>query len=56
MWSFPAAKLLINSPGVQVIRWAQSQFPALHPGGVMDSAPLMAPPDLPNTPERKAQP
>ncbi|GEO39105.1 carbohydrate-binding protein [Skermanella aerolata] len=56
MWSFPAAKLLINSPGIQVIRWAQSQFPALHPGGVMDSAPLMAPPDLPNTPERKAQP
>ena len=56
MWSFPAAKLLINSPGIQVIRWAQSQFPALHPGGVMDSAPLMAPPDRPNTQERKAQP
>jgi nitrous oxidase accessory protein len=58
MWAFPAAKLLINSPGIQVIRWAQSQFPALHPGGVMDSAPLMAPPgsDDPKNQERKAQP
>ena len=54
--AFPAAKLLINSPGIQVIRWAQSQFPALHPGGVMDSAPLMAPPELSENPERKAQP
>ena len=56
MWAFPAAKLLINSPGIQVIRWAQSQFPALHPGGVMDSAPLMAPPELSENSQRKAQP
>jgi nitrous oxidase accessory protein len=42
-WSYPTAKLLMNSPAVQVIRWAQSQFPALHPGGVIDSAPLMQP-------------
>jgi nitrous oxidase accessory protein len=47
MWAYPAAKLLMNSPGVQVIRWAQKQFPALHPGGVIDSAPLMAPPPMP---------
>jgi len=46
-WSYPTAKLLMNSPAVQVIRWAQSQFPALHPGGVIDSAPLMAPPFAP---------
>ncbi len=44
MWAYPSAKLLMNSPGVQVIRWAQKQFPALHPGGVIDSAPLMNPP------------
>ncbi|AWK88682.1 nitrous oxide reductase family maturation protein NosD [Azospirillum thermophilum] len=44
MWAYPSAKLLMNSPGIQVIRWAQKQFPALHPGGVIDSAPLMAPP------------
>lgn len=48
MWAYPAAKLLLNSPGVQVIRWAQKQFPALHPGGVIDSAPLMNPPAAPN--------
>ncbi len=48
-WSYPTAKLLMNSPAVQVIRWAQSQFPALHPGGVIDSAPLMQPPFVPRT-------
>jgi nitrous oxidase accessory protein len=44
LWRQPLAKLLLNSPAVQVLRWAQSEFPALHPGGVTDSAPLMAPP------------
>ena len=43
VWTYPTAKLLVNSPAVQVIRWAQAEFPALHPGGVIDSAPLMAP-------------
>lgn len=47
VWRFPAAKLLLNSPATQVVRWAQSQLPALHPGGVVDSAPLMAPPEIP---------
>jgi nitrous oxidase accessory protein len=32
---------------MQALRWAQSQFPGLHPGGVVDSAPLMKPPDVP---------
>ncbi len=41
VWRHPMAKLLLNSPAVQVLRWAQSEFPALHPGGVSDSAPLM---------------
>ena len=41
VWRHPMAKLLLNSPAVQVLRWAQSEFPALHPGGVKDSAPLM---------------
>jgi len=26
-----------------VVRWAQSQFPAILPGGVIDSAPVMHP-------------
>lgn len=46
VWAVPAAKLLLNSPAVQVVRWAQAQFPAVLPGGVVDSAPLMAPPPL----------
>ncbi|MDJ0608143.1 MAG: nitrous oxide reductase family maturation protein NosD [Kiloniellales bacterium] len=52
VWRQPLAKLLLNSPAVQVLRWAQSEFPALHPGGVTDSAPLMAPPDGAGTTER----
>jgi len=50
LWTAPAAKVLINSPAVQVIRWAQAQFPALLPGGVVDSHPLISPP-----PRRKAE-
>jgi len=42
VWRHPLAKLLLNSPAMQVLRWAQSEFPSLHPGGVTDSAPLMA--------------
>lgn len=47
VWAYGAAKLLLNSPVVEVLRWAQSQFPALHPGGVIDSAPLMTAPPIP---------
>lgn len=46
VWINPAAKLLLNSPAVSTLRWAQGQFPALHPGGVIDSAPLMTPPQI----------
>jgi nitrous oxidase accessory protein len=42
LWSQPAAALLMGSPAVQLIRWSQSSFPATLPGGVLDSAPLMA--------------
>ena len=44
VWQYPAAKLLLGSPAMQLLRWVQSEFPALHPGGVRDSAPLMLPP------------
>jgi nitrous oxidase accessory protein len=43
IWRAPAAKLLLNSPAVQIVRWAQARFPAIHPGGVIDTAPLMRP-------------
>ncbi|MEI2385265.1 nitrous oxide reductase family maturation protein NosD [Breoghania sp. JC706] len=45
LWTQPAAKLLTGSPAVQLLRWTQSQFPALLPGGVVDTAPLMHPPE-----------
>ncbi len=43
VWKLPNAKLLLGSPAMQLLRWAQSEFPALHPGGVRDSAPLITP-------------
>jgi nitrous oxidase accessory protein len=43
LWTQPAAKMLLGSPAVQLVRWSQSAFPALLPGGVMDSHPLMQP-------------
>lgn len=46
LWTLPQAKVLINSPAVAVVRWAQSRFPAVYPGGVVDTAPLMQPPSL----------
>ncbi|RAI43380.1 carbohydrate-binding protein, partial [Rhodoplanes roseus] len=47
LWTAPAAKILVASPAVQLLRWAQGQFPALYPGGVVDSHPLMAAPAPP---------
>ncbi len=49
LWSQPAARSLLGSPAVQLIRWSQSAFPATLPGGVIDRAPLMAPvrPEIP---------
>lgn len=46
LWLNPSAKILLNSPAIQVVRWAQAQFPAIQPGGVIDSAPLMKPPAI----------
>lgn len=46
LWQQPAARLLLGSPAVQLVKWAQSSFPGLTPGGVMDTAPLMRPVDI----------
>ncbi len=50
VWRHPLAIKLLQSPSVKILRWAQGQFPALYPGGVIDSYPLMQPinPQLPN--------
>ena len=45
LWTLPQAKALVSSPAVQMVRWAQARFPALYPGGVVDTAPLMRPRD-----------
>jgi nitrous oxidase accessory protein len=44
LWKHPLAKLLINTPAMQLLRWSQAEFPTLYPGGVIDSAPLMRAP------------
>lgn len=41
VWRAPVARLLLNSPTISIVRWAQTQFPAILPGGLIDSAPLM---------------
>lgn len=47
LWSQPAAALLTGAPAVQLVRWSQSSFPAILPGGVTDSHPLMQPQTIP---------
>lgn len=44
LWKYPLAKMLMNSPAIQTLRWVQSQFPILRSPGVQDSHPLMRPP------------
>jgi len=46
LWTQPAARLLMGSPAVQLVRWSQAAFPALLPGGVVDRAPLMRPVEI----------
>jgi nitrous oxidase accessory protein len=54
LWRHPLAKLLLNSPSMQLLKWVQSEFPTLHPGGVTDSKPLMSPTTpLPGPGQRK---
>ncbi|MFP3872858.1 MAG: nitrous oxide reductase family maturation protein NosD [Thiohalophilus sp.] len=43
LWKYPAAKILLNSPAIQTLRWVQEQFPVLRPPGVKDSHPRMNP-------------
>jgi len=43
LWTQPSAKMLLGSPAIQLIRWAQKEFPSLLPGGVVDDKPRMVP-------------
>ncbi len=41
LWKYPTAKLLFNSPAIEILRWVQRQFPVLKSPGIIDSYPLM---------------
>ncbi len=41
LWKYPTAKLLFNSPAIEILRWVQRQFPVLKSPGIKDSYPLM---------------
>jgi nitrous oxidase accessory protein len=43
LWKYPLARLLMNSPAVQALRWVQREFPVFRSPGVRDSHPLMLP-------------
>ena len=43
LWKNNNAKVLLNSPAIQILKWSQSYFPALLPGGAQDSFPLLKP-------------
>ncbi|MDH5785370.1 MAG: nitrous oxide reductase family maturation protein NosD [Chromatiales bacterium] len=44
LWRYPTARVLMNSPAVETLRWVQEQFPVFRPQGVRDSQPLMLSP------------
>jgi nitrous oxidase accessory protein len=41
IWLYPQVRLLMNSPGIEMLRWVQRAFPVLKYPGVQDSHPLM---------------
>ena len=46
VWMYPQVRLLMNSPGIEMLRWVQRAFPVIKYPGVQDSHPLM---QLPTT-------
>ena len=47
LWTYPQVRLLMNSPGIELLRWVQRVFPVIKSPGVQDSHPLMALPGQP---------
>ncbi|MBN3862670.1 nitrous oxide reductase family maturation protein NosD [Pseudomonas frederiksbergensis] len=43
LWLYPQVRLLMNSPGIELLRWVQRAFPVMRSPGVRDSHPLMSP-------------
>lgn len=44
LWLYPQVRLLMNSPGIELLRWVQRAFPVMKSPGVQDSYPLMKSP------------
>jgi len=55
LWKYPSAKVLMNSPAVETLRWIQRAFPILKSPGITDSYPLMKPTMI-TTPIQASQP
>ncbi|MGM3389069.1 nitrous oxide reductase family maturation protein NosD [Stutzerimonas stutzeri] len=53
LWLYPQVRLLLNSPGIEVLRWVQRAFPVVKTPGVQDSHPLMQPPITRTTQEQR---
>lgn len=43
LWTYPQARLLMNSPSIEALRLIQKVFPVIKAQGVQDSYPLMQP-------------
>ncbi|WP_443192369.1 nitrous oxide reductase family maturation protein NosD [Pseudomonas indica] len=41
LWTYPQVRLLMHSPGIELLRWVQRAFPVIRSPGVEDSHPLM---------------
>jgi len=44
LWKYPLARVLVNAPAVELLRWVQREFPVFRAQGVKDSYPLMTSP------------
>ena len=44
LWTYPQVRLLMHSPGIELLRLVQRAFPIVKYPGVQDSHPLMRPP------------
>jgi len=53
LWLYPQVRLLMNSPGIELLRWVQRAFPVLKSPGVQDSHPLMRLPTTDLLPTRQ---
>lgn len=54
LWLYPQVRLLMNSPGIELLRWVQRAFAVMKSPGVQDSHPLMNPTTRPLTQEPTA--